>query len=372
MDLADHFPSSYAASRERLLEGLHRLAPRHGLRLDSRALDARGPDGGTLALDFAILGARRPRHALVLSSGTHGVEGYVGAAIQHHAIERVLPRLRLAPDTAVVLQHANNPYGFAWGRRVNESNVDLNRNFLERFDPTLCDPDYERLHDALNPADLDPGAEAGRWGAIDAFVAAHGARRFQQVALGGQYRHPRGMQYGGARREQGTAHLLALVAEHLADAQTVHWLDFHTGLGAFGDCEVVTGAPADSDCYRYSLEVFPGWVKSAASGESVSTPLNGLLDRGIEAALPPGCRFGFGFPEFGTYEPMRMIRAMRADNWLHAHGDPSDATGRALRAEMLEVFGPASTDWRRRVVDTGARLVALALDRLPGVTREAG
>jgi hypothetical protein len=184
MDPADHFPPSYSVSRERLLDGLHRLSPRHGLLLDSRALDVRGPDGGTLALDFAILGARRPRHALVLSCGTHGVEGYVGAAIQHHVIEQVLPRLRLAPDTAVVLQHANNPYGFAWGRRVNESNVDFNRNFLERFDPTLCDPDYERLHDALNPADLDPAAERARWDAIEAFVAAHGARRFQQVALG--------------------------------------------------------------------------------------------------------------------------------------------------------------------------------------------
>ena len=372
MDLADDFPSTYAASRARLLEGLHRLTPRHDVLVDSRALDARGPDGGTLALDFALVGARRPRHALVLSCGTHGVEARVGAAIQHHVIEQVLPRLRLAPDTAIVLQHANNPYGFAWGRRVNESNVDVNRNFLARFDATPSDPDYERLNDVLNPPDLDPAAEAARWAQVEAFVAAHGERRFQQVALGGQYLHPRGMQYGGARREQGTAHLLALVAEHLADARTVHWLDFHTGLGAFGDCEVVTGAPADSDCYRYSTGVFPGWVKSASSGESVSTPLNGLLDRGIEAALPPGCRFGFGFPEFGTYEPMRVIRAMRADNWLHAHGDPSDTTGRAIRAEILEVFGPASPDWRRRTVGTGLQLVDLALDALPGAGRGPG
>ncbi len=34
-------------------------------------------------------------------------------------------------DLAVVLIHAINPYGFAWIRRVNEDNVDLNRNCID-------------------------------------------------------------------------------------------------------------------------------------------------------------------------------------------------------------------------------------------------
>jgi hypothetical protein len=372
MDPADFFQPSYAVSRERFLAAAHALAHRHDVLIDSRALDVRGPDGGTLALDFAIFGARRPTHVLVLSSGTHGVEGYTGSAVQHHVLTEVLPRLRLADGTAIVLQHANNPYGFAWGRRVNESNVDFNRNFLQHFDPTLCDADYERLHDVLNPPDLDPAAEAQRWASVEAFVAEHGVRRWQQAAMGGQYRYPKGMQYGGARQEQGTRHLLALVGEHLAQARTVLWLDFHTGLGAFGDCELVTGAMPDSACYRLSTEVWPGWIKSATSGESVSTPLNGLLDRGIEPALPAGCRFAFGFPEYGTYEPMRMTRAIRADNWLYAHGNPTDLGDpltRSIRDEILEVFRPASPDWRRRIVATGAELVAQGLAHLPGASR---
>jgi hypothetical protein len=366
-DLADYFQPSYAVSRERLLEAAHRLAPRHGVVVDSRSIDARGPAGETLALDFTIFGARRPRHALVLSSGTHGVEGYTGSAVQHYVLDRVLPRLRLAPDCAIVLQHANNPYGFAWHRRVNEDNVDFNRNFLERFDPSVCDPDYVRLHDELNPPDLDPDNERGRFARIDAFIAAHGLRRFQQAAIGGQYRYPQGMQFGGHARSQGTRHLLALVREHLCEAKVVAWLDFHTGLGAFGECELVTGAPTDSDCYAFSRETWPGFVKSATSGESVSTPLNGLLDRGLEAALPPGCRFAFGYPEYGTYEPLRMLSAIRTDNWIHLHGDPSDETGRRLKVEVLEAFRPASRDWQRRVVETGAALVEQALAVVPGI-----
>lgn len=370
-ELASYFPGSYAESRERLLKAVHGLSTRHPVCLDSRALDARGPAGETLALDFTVLGARKPRQALVLSSGTHGVEGYTGAAIQHYVLDRVLPGLSLAADTAVIVQHANNPYGFAWHRRVNENNVDFNRNFPAHFDSTLCDPDYERLHDVLNPADLEPAHEADRRRVIDAYIAEHGLRRFQQAAVGGQYRYPRGIQFGGARREQGAQHLLDLVGEYLSEAHTVVWLDFHTGLGDFAACELVTGAPADSACYALSRQVWPGWVKSATAGESVSTPLNGLLDRGLEAALPGGCRFAFAYPEYGTYEPMRIILAMRSDNWVHQYGDPFDATGRALKAELLEAFRPADLGWQHRIVATGAELVDLAIGWVPGIGRPA-
>jgi len=365
-DLSQYFQPSYRASRERLLESAHQLSTRHPVLVDSRAIAPRGPDGETLALDWVCFGARRPRHVLVLSSGTHGVEGYTGSAIQHHALATVLPRLRLDPGSAVVVQHANNPYGFAWHRRVNEDNVDFNRNFRDRFDPTQCPADYEALYDCLNPTDLDPAHEAARWARVDAFIAAHGLRRFQQAAVEGQYRYPQGMQFGGHAQAAGTRHLLALVHEHLRDAQTVQWLDFHTGLGAFGACELITGAPTDDDGYAFSQQVWPAGVKSAAAGESLSTPLNGLLDRGLAAALPAGARFAFAYPEYGTWEPMRVIRAMRADNWLAHHGDPHDATGRAIEAEMLEAFRPDSRDWERSVVVSGAELVRQALASLPG------
>lgn len=367
-DPAAFFQPSYRVSRERLLEAAHALSTRLPVLVDSRSIAPRGPGGETLALDWVCFGARRPRHALVLSSGTHGVEGYTGSAIQHHALATVLPRLQLAPDAALVIQHANNPYGFAWHRRVNEGNVDFNRNFRDRFDPTQCSADYEALYDCLNPADLDPAREAERWARIDAFIADHGLRRFQQAAVEGQYRYPEGLQFGGHAQAEGTRHLLALVREHLRDAQTVIWLDFHTGLGDFAACELITGAPVADAGYAFSQQVWPAGVKSAAGGESVSTPLNGLLDRGPAAALPAGARFAFAYPEYGTWEPMRVIRAMRLDNWLAHHGDRHDATGRAIEAEMLEAFRPDSRDWERRVVASGAELVVQALARLPGAS----
>ncbi|MFA7666260.1 MAG: DUF2817 domain-containing protein [Burkholderiaceae bacterium] len=367
-DLADHFPPGYRIARERFLEALHAVSARLPVLLDSRALRQRGPDGETLALDFAIVGERQPRHVLVLSSGTHGVEGYTGSAIQHWALTTLLPRLRLAPGTAVVLQHANNPYGFAWTRRVNEDNVDPNRNFRERFDPDECSADYEALYDALNPTRLDADSEARCRAMLEAYVAREGVRRFQQVAVEGQYKFPQGMQFGGQRHSAGTRHLLELVQTHLASAQTVIWLDFHTGLGESGACELICGAEPDSDAYRFAKQVWGDGVKSSQAGESVSTPVNGLLDLGVRRALPADTRFAFAFPEYGTWPPERVLFAMRADNWLHQHGDPGDATGRAISAELLEALRPASRDWMRAVAEHGSRLVTDTLTRLPGAS----
>jgi hypothetical protein len=86
--------------------------------------------------------------------------------------------------------------------------------------------------------------------------------------------------------------------------------------------------------------------------------------------MPAGCRFAFAYPEYGTYEPRRVIDAMRIDNWLHRYGDPTDATGRRIKAEVLEAFRPADRDWQRRVVRTGAQLVEQALAAMPGVYRK--
>lgn len=365
-DPADHFPPGYRVSRERFLEGLHAISSRLPVLVDSRSLRQRGPEGETLALDFAIIGARRPKHALVLSSGTHGVEGYTGSALQHWALTELVPRLSLAPDTALILQHANNPYGFAWTRRVNEDNVDPNRNFREAFDPNQCSADYDALYECLNPADLEPANETRRRAEIQAYIDREGARRFQQVAVEGQYKYPQGMQFGGHRRSAATQHLLDLAREHLAAAQTLIWLDIHTGLGESGACELICGAAPGSAEYTFAQQVWTGEVKSSQSGESVSTPLNGLLDLGVRQVVPADTRFAFAFPEYGTWPPDRVIFSLRADNWLHQYGDPTDATGRAIQAELLEALRPASRDWMRKIIAHGSGLIERTVASLPG------
>jgi hypothetical protein len=71
---------------------------------------------------------------LVTISATHGIEGFCGSGAQTAWYATGAWR-EIPPDVAQLHLHAVNPHGFAWLRRVNEDNVDLNRNFVDHIRP---------------------------------------------------------------------------------------------------------------------------------------------------------------------------------------------------------------------------------------------
>ena len=85
-----------------------------------------GPAGESLSIDTALLGNPSPENVVIVSSGLHGVEGFFGSAVQLAFIEQHSARRGLPSNAAIILIHALNPFGFAWRRRWNENNVDLN------------------------------------------------------------------------------------------------------------------------------------------------------------------------------------------------------------------------------------------------------
>lgn len=367
--LVDCFESTYRRSRERLLASMHRLSKTHSILIDSRSVPGRGPNGESLAQDFIIVGARRPRRALVISSGTHGVEGFAGSAIQHDFVENLLPHISIPGDTAIIIVHAHNPYGFAWLRRVTGNNVDLNRNFVQAFDPSIVSPDYETLYQALNPSDLSPENEALRWSELETFEQRNGRARTQQAAIEGQYKYPAGMQFGGHSTEPGVQNLLDLVAEHLTASTQVAWIDIHTGLGESGDCELISSMAPDTECFKAAKQIWPDIV-SASAGDSISTPLNGVMDAGLSRAMPRECQFAMVFPEFGTHPVDRIIKAIRADNWLHQHGPEDvllDSAASAIKAELLEAFRPDNAQWRMRIQETGRAFIKQGMSAISGL-----
>ncbi|MEC7204159.1 MAG: DUF2817 domain-containing protein, partial [Pseudomonadota bacterium] len=121
-----YFAADYAEARAKFLES-------------AKAVDVlkwkfdhplTGPSGEALGTDIVWLGAENARNVVVAGSATHGIEGFCGSGCQTGFLTENWMS-RLAADTALVLVHANNPYGFAHQRRVNEDNIDLNRNFID-------------------------------------------------------------------------------------------------------------------------------------------------------------------------------------------------------------------------------------------------
>ena len=361
VDPARFFAPSYAAARD----GFLRAAARRGAVVVSHPIAARGPQGEELAIDTAYVGPAQPRDLLLVTSGVHGVEGFAGSAIQRRLLDEQLDARPFPAHVGLLLVHAVNPFGFAHLRRVNESNVDLNRNFLSHPDEHVPNPDYDALEPAVNPSALDDDSEAVHLTAIIEFARTHGNDRLQSALSRGQYVHPRGVQFGGVQAEESNRIVRAILRRELRGARRLLWLDLHTGLGPYGDYEFVSQHELEDSAYLRGRAWFGEKVRSTRAGASVSALLMGDMLDGAPLELDRGCEVVALAPEFGTYDPQRVFLAMRADNWLHHHGDPESAHGKAIKDEIVEVFRPADPEWQRRILAGGAEILqqsAVGLD----------
>src|ERR1700736_3121729 len=156
----------------------------------------RGPGGEKLSVDVAVVGPADASRCLLLISGTHGVEGFAGSGCQvgffrdswYGALDR---------NTCAVVVHALNPYGFAWIRRVNEDNVDLNRNFQDFTKPLPRNEAYDGLHSMLIPSDWDGAGRRAADAQLQEFLRRNGIAALQAAVSAGQYSHPDGLFFGG-------------------------------------------------------------------------------------------------------------------------------------------------------------------------------
>ncbi len=318
----------------------------------------RGPGDEELATDTARFGAPiGEAHTVVLiSSGLHGVEGHAGSGLQ----ELLLASGRtgsLPPGVALVLVHAVNPYGFAWSRRVDHTNVDVNRNFVDYADLPE-NPRYAELDPILNPVELDP-ADESFLGELLAFWAEVGDEVAFRTLSGGQYSHPDGVQFGGQEATWSRRTMERIWEEHLVGAETAIALDVHTGLGPLGRLTVFQTADADEPSAALGTTLFPEHIYRSDRSGSID---HGLLGVGFDEWGAGRVATSTFVVEFGTYDPMHGLTVFRNDNWLHRHGDPRSELGEQIRSGMRDFFFVAEHGWRRDVADAGLEAIHRTLD----------
>lgn len=357
MSVTDLFSPDYGSARERFISA----ARRSGARLTQHIHPSvHAPDGQSLSVDCAVLGPDHASKVIVVQSGTHGVEGFCGSACQLNLLTEDGAD-RLPADTKLVLIHALNPYGFAWLRRVTEDNVDLNRNFLDHDGPYPDNPGYEQLKSAISPTALDPRSVEGANGQLSVYVKAHGALALQAAISQGQYTDPQGLYFGGHGPCWSNRLFRHIIAEFCAGAGEAVLIDIHTGLGRYGAVELISEFESDAPVTRRARDWWGEQVASTRSGESVSVPLAGTIDHAFIAAVaqtkaqaqaPALAQATPITLEFGTVSPADVFKAVRADNWLHLHGDPLGPDAPAIKAEIRRVFYPDEDDWKAQVIAT--------------------
>jgi hypothetical protein len=336
------------------------------LALDVRSYPspALGPSGEKLSTDVAWFGDARAAKVGVIISSNHGVEGYCGSAGQVDWMAHGGP-VRLRADEAMLLIHAINPYGFAWDRRVTQEGCDLNRNFVDFSAPIPHNRGYDELADHLVPRELDGDVFASAEAAIKRFRDAHGETEFQKARKSGQYRHPTGMFFGGARPSAARLTLERIVADFdLAARNFVLVVDYHTGLGPYGYGELQCEQASGMSGYQRATEIFGGFVTSPDLGTSSSVALNGTMDEYWQRTLAD--RHVYVALEFGTYDPEQGRRVLREDHWLYAYGDGDlgSALAKRIRTAIRQHYYPEAMDWKEAVLSRSRQVQRQMLEGL--------
>jgi hypothetical protein len=345
---ADHFRPDYAACRDHFLN----LAKESGGLLRRAANPAPGPDGTGLSTEFLRLGPEAAERALIMVSGTHGAEGFAGAAIQCAWLARggALPN-----NLAVLLVHGLNPFGFSNLRRVNENNVDLNRNFIDHESDRPSNEGYAKIADALAVTVLDGPERAERDAELKRLASEMGLANVMR-AIGGQYAAADGMFYGGRAPVWSNRTLRDYLPRLLPNVKLAAYVDLHTGLGPSGHGSLYCYHPPGTADYDLAGA---WWGKDVAA--PTATINHGKTGNGALQALAPA-RVVCLTLEFGTLPFDQVLAALRDEHALWCQGNGHD--GRAVKEAFRLAFCRDEPEWRAAVVERGLQIADQAITGL--------
>ena len=314
-------------------------------------ISARGPANEGLSIDVAWFGSKSPDNVILHISGTHGVEGFAGSTIQTTIINRGI-KLK-DNNSAIIFIHALNPWGMAHYRRVNESNVDLNRNFILNSDNYKGSPEgYKLIYKLLNPS--------GSPFRIDLFypsaiynILRYGFVTLKQAIAHGQYEYPKGIYYGGNKLEESLQILNSFINKNLQTVKKLTVIEVHSGLGEWAKDVVFSSISPESEeglLYQSILnEKFTNDVADQGPGYRTSGDLLNEIPK-----LLPNTKILWLLQEFGAYNPVKTLRALRDEN-RYFHSDGRELTHWSKKT-LLETFTPGDDKWQEKVIKRGVEL----------------
>lgn len=350
-----YFSSSYAQARQRFL-----TAALTGTdAITSYPIDAIGALGEELSIDTAVITPPNAQSLLIITSATHGVEGFCGSACQLAVLDDDELLARAAKENiALLFIHAVNPYGFSWCSRTNENNIDLNRNAQSFQEHLPGNPDYADLHPLLIPPVWPPATENQQ--AIAGYIEEHGATHYRNAVSRGQYSHPNGIFFGGAESSQSLRIIKQVLDTYAGRFTDIGWIDIHTGLGPGGHGEKIFAGQRDMKEVERARQWWGNDIAIPFAGTSTSADISGHLSSTIYSSCP-NARHTLMALEFGTVPFAEMINALRGEAWLRMHPDTPTAFANQIRQHIRNAFYCDNDVWKGMVLGQSRVAILQAL-----------
>lgn len=363
---SDCFYDNYEDIRAHILE----LSAQLGAETGSYAIDE--ADG--LYIDsFYIPSEGTPTNLIVLTTGVHGMEGYIGSVMLDVFFREIWPEQDHS-DTGVLVVANVNPYGMKYLRRYNENNVDLNRNFILDWDSfdLSSNKEYPKVQSFLEPKGKIGNAlwhEAGFYLSLAKTAITDGADTISDALLTGQYESPQGVYYGGNGDEASTVYLKDVFGQCLDSAyENIVHIDIHSGYGPrynmviFNSVYETMNEKESQAAFGYDYVIaYDSESFYATTGDTTDFFYRLAEQKGTGTDLFSTC-FEFGTVGDEFFDTILSLKYTVDENRNHWYPTANKTAAQVVHENYMELYYPTETAWREKTVQDFAQATRGVLD----------
>ncbi len=353
------YRDSFYTSYEEIRAHLQELAGKLGAEISSHAID----ENDRLYIDsFYLPSTETPTNLIVLTTGVHGIEGYIGSVMLDVFFQEVYPTMDTA-DTGILVVANVNPYGMKYLRRYNENNVDLNRNFILNWDSfdLSSNKEYPKVDTFLGPTGkIGNGLwhEAGFYLSLGKTAITDGAGTISDALLTGQYEYPQGVYYGGNGDEASTVYLKEVFSRCLdSDYGNIVHIDIHSGYGPrynmviFNSIYETMNEAQSREAFGYDHVIaYDSEAFYATTGDTTDFFYRLAEQKQAAASLYSTC-FEFGTIGDAFFDTILSLKYTVDENRNHWYPTDNAISAQIVHENYMELFYPTETAWREKTVE---------------------
>jgi hypothetical protein len=372
-----YFQESYNDCRKSFLAQAEKIRVTYkNVRIANLKIESKtDPD---LTIDYCYIPAQKTfERLLIVTSGIHGVEGYVGSAVQQMFLNELLQKISL-DNMGLLLIHGINPYGFKYKRRVTENNVDLNRNCsTDKALFASLNAGYSDLKGLLNPTGKANTRSMGNiFFPVNAIekILLHGMGTLRQAVLQGQYQYPKGVYFGGRELEPSIKAVTPLIRDTARNYEMVFCIDLHTGYGKRGTMHLFPNPMKDKKKKAKVENIFSG-IPIDWGDEADFYTVTGEFTSYVGQIIPGKYYLNMTF-EFGTMDSQTTMGAIKSihnvilENQGAHFGYASQKDEERIKHRFVEGYYPSSRPWRSKAIRDARKTLLQAVKKYQKTTMD--
>ena len=356
---SESFYTTYDEIREHLGERVN-LLKAAGVEVETESYAIDESDG--LYIDNIYLPSQNERtNLIVLTTGVHGMEGYIGSVMLDVFFEEIYPTLDTS-DTGILIVANINPYGMKYMRRYNENNVDLNRNFIENWDEfdLSSNKEYPKVEGFLQPEGKIGNAfwhEVGFYLSLAKEAIFTGADTISDALLTGQYEYPNGVYYGGNGDEKSTAYLKGVFNGCLeSEYENIIHVDIHSGYGPRYNMVIFNSVQDPTTEEQAKNELGYDYIIATDSedfyetfGDTTDYFYRLKNSKNSDKELYSTC-FEFGTIGDSFFDSILSLKYTVDENRQHWYTTSNSISEEMVKENYYELFYPTETEWREKTI----------------------